>query len=123
VLIVVRPTGSARDGRNTMTTTARLLVLWDTPTNPDYFERHYREVHIPLVKKLPGVRRYTLSRNASAVHGHTYYRIAELDFDDMTALLEAFGSPAGQAAAADVATLESGAGVRVRNMIYELEDI
>jgi uncharacterized protein (TIGR02118 family) len=106
-----------------MTTTARLLVLWDTPTNPDYFERHYREVHIPLVRQLPGVRRYTLSRNVSAVRGHTYYRIAELDFDDMTALQEAFGSPAGQAAAADVATLASGAGVQVRNMIYELEDI
>jgi uncharacterized protein (TIGR02118 family) len=106
-----------------MTTTARLLVLWDTPTNPDYFERHYREVHIPLVKKLPGVRRYTLSRNAMAVRGDTYYRIAELDFDDMAALQEAFQSPAGQAAAADVATLESCAGVRVRNMIYELEDV
>ena len=103
-----------------MTTTARLLVLWDTPTNPDYFERHYREVHIPLVRKLPGVRRYTLSRNAMAVRGDTYYRVAELDFDDMAALQEAFGSPAGQAAA-DVATLASGAGVRVRNMIYELE--
>jgi hypothetical protein len=41
----------------------------------------------------------------------------------MAALQEAFQSPAGQAAAADVATLESCAGVRVRNMIYELEDV
>jgi uncharacterized protein (TIGR02118 family) len=123
VPIVVRLTASAGEGTNTMTTTARLLVLWDTPEDPDYFERHYREVHIPLVRQLPGVRRYTLSRNTAAVRGDTYYRIAELDFDDMTALQEAFQSPAGPATAADVATLESGAAVRVRNMIYELEDV
>jgi uncharacterized protein (TIGR02118 family) len=54
-----------------MTTTARLLVLWDTPADPDCFERHYRELHIPLVRQLPGVRRYTLSRNAMAVRGDT----------------------------------------------------
>ena len=39
-----------------MTTTARFLVLWGTPQDPDFFERHYREIHVPLVKKLPGVR-------------------------------------------------------------------
>jgi uncharacterized protein (TIGR02118 family) len=106
-----------------MPTTARFLVLWDAPQDPDYFERHYREVHIPLVRKLPGLRRYTFSRNAVAVRGEIYYRIAELDFDDVAALQRAFRSPAGQATAADVAVLESGAGVRVRNMIYELEDV
>jgi hypothetical protein len=30
-----------------MTTTARFLVLWGTPEDPDYFERHYREIHVP----------------------------------------------------------------------------
>ena len=39
-----------------MTTTARFLVLWGTPQDPDFFERHYREIHVPLVKKLPGGR-------------------------------------------------------------------
>jgi uncharacterized protein (TIGR02118 family) len=96
-----------------MTTTARFLVLWDTPDDPDYFERHYREVHIPLVRQLRGVRRYTLSRNAVPVRGgDSCYRIAELDFDDITALREAFRSPVGQATAADVATLVSASGAR-----------
>ena len=106
-----------------MTTTARFLVLWDTPDDPDHFERHYREVHVPLVKQLPGLRRYTLSRNAAAIRGEACYRIAELDFDDITALREAFRSPAGQATAADVTTLASAAGAQVRSMIYELEDL
>jgi len=106
-----------------MTTMARFLVLWGTPEDPDYFERHYREIHVPLVKKLPGVRRYTFSRNTRRVRGVPYYRVAELDFDDVTALQQAFASPEGRAAASDVNALASTAGAQVRSMIYELEDL
>ena len=106
-----------------MRSTARFLVLWDIPDHPAYFERHYREVHVPLVRQLPGLRRYTVSRNIAPVRGgDPYYWIAELDFDDLTALRDAFRSPAGQATASDVATLVSNAGAQVRSMIYELED-
>ena len=106
-----------------MTITARFLVLWDTPEDPELFERQYREVHVPLVKQLPGLRRYTWSRDTVRVRGELYYRIAELDFDDITALRQAFASPAGQAAASDTDTLSSTAGARARSMIYELEDL
>jgi len=105
------------------TTMARLLVLWGTPEDPDFFERHYREVHVPLVKKLPGVRRYTFSRDTRPVRGDLYYRIAEADFDNITALQRAFASPEGRATASDVNTSSSTAGVQVRSMIYELEDL
>jgi uncharacterized protein (TIGR02118 family) len=106
-----------------MTTMARLLVLWSTPEDPDFFEQHYREVHVPLVKKMPGMRRYTLSRDARPVRGDLYYRVGEVDFDDITALQRAFASPEGRAAASDVNTLSSTAGAQVRSMIYELEDL
>jgi uncharacterized protein (TIGR02118 family) len=66
-----------------MTAMARLLILWDTPEDQDGFERHYREVHVPLVKKLPGIRRYTFSRDTAPVRGDRYYRIAEVDFRDL----------------------------------------
>ncbi len=105
------------------TTMARFLVLWGTPEDPDFFEHHYREVHISLVKKLPGVRRYTFSRDTRPVRGDLYYRIAEVDFDDITALQRAFASPEGRAAASDANTLSSTAGAQVRSMIYELEDL
>jgi uncharacterized protein (TIGR02118 family) len=105
-----------------MTTTARFLVLWSTPKDAAAFDRHYREVHVPLAKKLPGLRRYTLSRNAAPIRGgDPYYLVAELDFDDMTALQEAFGSPEGRATAADITNLASYA--TVHSMIYELEDV
>jgi uncharacterized protein (TIGR02118 family) len=107
-----------------MTTTARFLVLWTTPQDPDRFEHHYREVHVPLVKQLPGLRRYTFSRNTVPIRGgDSYYRIGELDFDDITALRQAFASPAGRVAALDVDTLSSTTGAQVRSMIYELEDL
>ena len=79
----------------------RFIVLWkNTPTDVSAFERHYREVHVPLAKKLAGLRRYTLSRDASVVRGEEpHYRIAELDWDDMASLRRAFESPEGQAVA------------------------
>ena len=106
-----------------MTTMARFLALWGTPEDPEFFEHHYREVHVPLVLKLPGVRRYTFSRDARSVRGDLYYRVGEVDFDDIIALQRAFASPEGRAAASDVDTLASTAGAQVRSMIYELEEL
>lgn len=83
----------------------RFIVLWrNTPTDVNAFERHY--VHIPLARKLAGLRRYTLSCNASVVRGEEpHYRIAELDWDDMASLRRAFESPEGRAVSEDVAKL------------------
>jgi uncharacterized protein (TIGR02118 family) len=57
----------------------RFIVLWqDTPTDTEAFDRHYREVHIPLANKMPGLRRYSLSRNVAQVRGEPAYCLAEL---------------------------------------------
>jgi uncharacterized protein (TIGR02118 family) len=99
----------------------RFLVLYDKPEDPAEFDRHYREVHIPLTRKLPGLRRYTISRDPTAIRGgEPYYLIAELDWDDMTALEHAFQSPEGQATAQDVSKLAGGG---VQSMIFDLEDV
>lgn len=112
---------SSKDEVQPMTTSARFLVLWDKPADPQEFDRHYREVHIPLARQLPGLRRYTLSRNAARIRGaEPYYAIAELDFDDLASLQAAFRSSAGQETAADIANLARLASVH--SMTYELED-
>jgi uncharacterized protein (TIGR02118 family) len=102
---------------------ARFTVLWrNTPTDIEAFERHYREVHIPLAKKMAGLRRYTLSRNVARVRGEEpYYRIAELDWDDLEALRRAFDSPEGRATGEDVERLSEWS-PGVQSMIYELEE-
>lgn len=100
----------------------RFLALYTTPSDPAAFDRHYRDVHVPLAKQLPGLRRYTLSRDITPIRGSdTYYLVAELDYDDMDALRAAFASPAGQAAADDVPSLTAYA--TTSSMVFELEEL
>lgn len=106
----------------------RLLVLYNKPSDIHAFEQHYREVVVLLVKKLNGLRSYTLSRNItpSGRPGQTgndpYYMVAELDWDDMETMKNAFQSPEGQTAAAAIARL-SELSPGTRSMIYELEEL
>jgi uncharacterized protein (TIGR02118 family) len=51
----------------------RFLVLYNMPEDPAEFDRYYREVHIPLAQKLPGLRRYTISRDIALIRGEVYY--------------------------------------------------
>jgi len=99
----------------------RFLVVYETPGDPAAFDEHYRRVHIPLAKKLPGLRRYTVSRNPAPVRGETFHLVAELDWDDMDALRAAFASPEGQATARDIAELVPTGGIR--SMIFELDEV
>ncbi len=100
--------------------TARFLALYETPADPDAFDRHYREVHIPLALQLPGLRHYTVGRDAGAVRGEPYYLVAELEWDTMDELRAAFASPEGRATAADAARLQELA--LVRSMIFTADD-
>ena len=100
--------------------TARFLAVYETPSDPAAFSRHYREMHIPLLRRLPGLRRYTVSRDVTALHGEPYYLIAELDWDTMDDLRAAFASAEGQATAADAARLHELA--PVRRMIFTAAD-
>lgn len=101
----------------------RFLVLYQTPTDVEAFEKHYFEVHVPLAKRLPGLRRYTVSRNASQVRGpDPCYLMAELDWDDMDSLRRDFASPLGQETARDVDKL-TGWCPEIHSMIFELEEL
>lgn len=94
-------------------------MLYDTPADPAEFDRHYREVHIPLAKQLAGLRRYTISTDAAAIRGtEAYYLVAELDWDDAESMYAAFASPQGRATAADVAELAPDGAVR--SMTFEV---
>jgi uncharacterized protein (TIGR02118 family) len=100
--------------------TARFLALYETPADPETFDRHYREVHIPLIRHLPGLRRYTVGRDVAALHGAPCYLITELDWDTINELRAAFASPEGRATAADAARLQEIA--PVRRMIFTADE-
>jgi len=97
---------------------ARFLVLYNQPADPAAFDRHYSETHIPLAKKIPGVRSFTVSSSKpTMVTGSVSpHLIVELEFDSMVALQAAMASPEGQAAAADLANFAQ-AGVTL--LVYD----
>lgn len=68
---------------------------------PEEFEKHYRGVHIPLARKLPGQRRYAISKVRPSKRGQPFYRVAENCFDDMDAVRKMLASPEAAAVAND----------------------
>ena len=87
---------------------AQLLVLYSTPADPAAFDRYHRETHIPLARKIPGLRSHSISDGpVQALAGTAPHLVAVLDFDSMANLSAALNSPEGQAAAADLPNFAS----------------
>ena len=89
---------------------AELVVLYKTPKDPAAFDKYYAETHIPLAKKLPGLRKYQVSKGPIATPGgpSPLYLIATLTFDSMADIGAAFASPEGKVTAADVPKFATG---------------
>ena len=96
----------------------RLLVLYNPPEDAEAFDKHYNEIHIPLTKQLPGLLRYTVSRNLPA--NAQYYLIAELDWADMASARAALRSPIGGECAADVAKFAT---TGTSTLLYEVAEV
>jgi len=82
---------------------ARMVVIYRTPKDVEAFNRHYFDIHIPLAKKLPGLRKYEVSHGPVAMLAGSadVYLIGTVYFDDFETMKKAFASPEGQACAAD----------------------
>jgi len=88
---------------------AQVLVLYNTPADPAAFDRYYHQTHIPIAKKIPGLRSYVISNGpVRALAGTAPHLIAILQFDSMPDVNAALASPEGQAAAADLLNFASG---------------
>lgn len=82
---------------------AGLVAIYKKPADVEAFEKHYFGTHIPLVKTMPGFRKYEVSSGPiSVLAGPTdVYLIGTVYFDDLEAMEKAFASPEGRATAAD----------------------
>ncbi|WP_244672882.1 EthD family reductase [Mesorhizobium sp. 131-2-1] len=91
-------------------TMAKMLVIYKTPADPEAFDRHYFEVHVPLAKKLPGLRRYDISRRPIIKRsaGEMPYLVGTLYFDSLADMQSAFATEIGIACAADRRILAPG---------------
>ena len=78
---------------------AKVIVLFGKPKDTKLFDEQYLNDHVPLVKQMPGVRKYTINRILSAPRGEpAYYQTVELEFDNMDMLKKALDSPPGREA-------------------------
>ena len=46
---------------------APMVVIYPTPKNVEEFDRHYFEIHVPLAKKIPGLRKYEVNNGPIAM--------------------------------------------------------
>jgi len=103
---------------------AKMVVIYKTPKDVAAFDKHYHEIHIPMAKKLPGLRKYEISAGSvTVIAGQPdVYLVGTLYFDDLDAIRTAFSSPEGRAAAADRQTYapdESG----VQMFLFDTKDV
>ena len=81
----------------------KLIALYKKPADVEAFEQHYTQIHIPLVEKIPGIRKTEWSRIIAAPTGEApYYMMYEMYFDDMEAYEVAIESEENKAAGKDL---------------------
>jgi hypothetical protein len=62
---------------------AKLIALYRNPADPEEFDRHFFNVHVPLVRNFPGLRNLNITRITGAPIGED-------------------GAPAGKAVTRDI---------------------
>ncbi|WP_344149188.1 EthD family reductase [Nocardioides koreensis] len=78
-----------------------MTIQYAAPSDPEGFDAHYRDVHVPLASRLPGLRRFTASHPRALGGADAPYLVAELWFSDVDAMKAALKSPAMADTAAD----------------------
>jgi uncharacterized protein (TIGR02118 family) len=83
---------------------AKLIALYRKPKSPKEFDAYYYKTHVPLAKKIPGVKRYEVSTGPVATpQGESaYHLVAILTFESLAAIQKGLGTPEGRATAADL---------------------
>lgn len=89
---------------------AKLVALYRAPSDPTAFYSYYYDSHVPIAKRLPGLRKYEVSTAAFAPDGDAspYHLVATMHFDSVEAIEQAMESPQGQTAAADLSNFADG---------------
>ena len=87
----------------------KVMALYRTPPDPKKFRKHYEEVHIPLIWKVPGVIRLNYSFDVRDMSGEpAYFCVFECYYKDAEAMIAGMQTPEGQAVIADLANYAVG---------------
>ena len=82
---------------------AQMIVIYKTPRDPTAFDRHYLDVHVPLARRLPGLRKLETNRGPiiSLYGASDAHLVATLRFESLSDINAALMSACGRACAAD----------------------
>ncbi len=88
----------------------KFYAMYKRPADEAAFFKYYNDVHIPLVRKVPGLKGAVVNRIVGSPMGGEapYFLIAELHFADKAAFDAASRTPEFQATGADVANFAKG---------------
>jgi uncharacterized protein (TIGR02118 family) len=99
----------------------QFTVLYRRPDDPEAFDQHYREVHVPLTWKFPGLRRMTLAKPLPEDEAfNEIYMISTMYWDDLESLQAALKSPARAAAWEDANSFRQ---YQIGRYMSEVEDV
>ncbi|MEO6781911.1 MAG: EthD family reductase [Bradyrhizobium sp.] len=89
---------------------AHVVVMYKTPKDTAAFDKYYFSTHVPIAKKIPGLKKFEVSQGpvATPAGPSAFHLIATLHFDNLAAVQAGFGSAEGKAAAADLQKFATG---------------
>ena len=58
----------------------RLLILYGHPKDPEAFDKYYEEIHMPLARRMQGLKKWTIGKVLGAPDGgpSDYYYAADI---------------------------------------------
>ncbi len=81
----------------------KLIALFRKPADTAAFDKHYFEIHTPLVEKYPGLRKLEITRVTGAPIGKTkFHLMCEMYWDSKDEMDKSLGSSEGRAVTKDL---------------------
>ncbi len=91
----------------------RLIALFNRPDDPDAFDAHYRDVHLPIVRRYPKLMAIRLFKlDSVGPRQSPFYLMTEMVFESREDLDAAIASEAGRESGRDLRNFAS-AGVEL----------
>lgn len=97
----------------------KMIALFSRPADVESFMRHYENIHLPLIRQMPGLQKLELHRMYDGRGGEADpFLMAEMIFESRETLLASMKSPEGRAGGKD---LQAFAADYVQIMLADVE--
>ena len=81
----------------------KLVAMYKKRDDMSDFDKHYQDIHTPLVQKYPGLKKLELTHITGAPIGESrFHLMAEMYFESKDTMDRALASPEGKAVAKDL---------------------